>query len=99
MGWKEGDSLRKSLQGMTTNLRAFHLSNNVSVGANTDLPGDSGWSKTNKNFGGILKMLKREHQEGTSVTGRTDGPRTSTAATAIASSSDAGLYPDSRGRE
>ena len=42
MDWKNGNGLGKYRQVMTTNLRAYCLSNNLGVGATTDLHGDSG---------------------------------------------------------
>ena len=42
MSWNNGDGLGKYLQGTTTNLRAYCFSNNLGLGATTDLHGDSG---------------------------------------------------------
>ena len=42
MGWKNGDGLGKYRQGTTTNLRAYRRSDNLGVGATTDLHGDLG---------------------------------------------------------
>ena len=42
MGWKDGYGLGKYKQGMTTNLRAYRCSNNLGMGATTDLHGDLG---------------------------------------------------------
>ena len=74
MGWKEEDGILKYRQDMKTNLRAYPSSNHLGVSTTIDLHGDSGWSKTNKNFGGILLALMREHQWGTTGMGGTDGP-------------------------
>ena len=43
MGWKDSDGLGKYRQGTTTNLRAYRPSDNLGVGAMTDLNGDSGF--------------------------------------------------------
>ena len=40
MGWKDGDGMVKNQQGNTTNLRAYRRSNNLGVGARTDLHGN-----------------------------------------------------------
>ena len=42
MGWKDGNGLGKYQQGTTTNMRAYRRSNNLGVGATTDLHGDLG---------------------------------------------------------
>ena len=65
MGWKEAGSHGNPQHGMTTNLRPYCLSNNVGVGVTINLHGNPGWSKTNDNFGGVLEVLRREPQMGT----------------------------------
>ena len=40
MGWKNGNELGKYQQGTTTNLRAYRCSDNLGLGATTDLHGD-----------------------------------------------------------
>ena len=99
MGCKEGGSLGNSRQGMTTNLQAYLRSHNLDVGSTTDLHGNSGWPKTNKNFGGVLGALRRKHQGGTIGTVRMDGPPAVASTTVTASSLDAGSDTDSGGRE
>ena len=42
MDWKNGNGLGKHLLGMTTNLRAYRPSNNIGMGATTELHNDSG---------------------------------------------------------
>ena len=42
MGWNNGNRLGKYLQGMATNLRAYHRSDNLDVRLTTDLHGYSG---------------------------------------------------------
>ena len=79
---------------MTTNLRAYHRSNNLGMGATTNLHIDSGWSKTNKNFGGVIEALRREHQWGNTDTGRTDSPPTAAAAAAAAAAITASYFYD-----
>ena len=71
MGWKEGDGLKNYLQGMTNNLIAYYRSDNLGMGATTDLHSDSGWSKMNKIFGGVFEALRRDHQGSKTGTGRT----------------------------
>ena len=64
------------------------------MGATTNLHVNSGWSKTNDNFDGILKALGREQQGCSIGTGGTDGPPAAASANITASSSDSGLDPD-----
>ena len=75
---------------MTTNLQAYRRSNNLGVGDTNDLNGNSEWSKTNENFGGFLKALRRDHQGGTLAMSGTDSNSDSTTATVTESSSGAG---------
>ena len=63
MGWKYSDGIDKFIQGTTTNLRAYRCSNKLGLGETTDLHGDSIWSKTNNNFGGVLEALRREYRQ------------------------------------
>ena len=42
MDWKNGDGLGKYQQGTTNNLRAYRRSDNLGVGATTDLHGNLG---------------------------------------------------------
>ena len=42
MGWKDGYVLRKYLQVTTTNLRVYRCSDNLGLGATTDLHGSLG---------------------------------------------------------
>ena len=51
----------------------------------------------NKNFGGILKVLWREHQGATVGTVSTDFPCASYSSTTIESSTDTVSDPDARG--
>ena len=102
MGWKEGDSLRKSHQGMNTNLQAYCNSKNVGVGATANLHRNLGWPKTNENFVIILKALRRYHQGGKTGMFGFEGPptATTTATNPIKlSSSNAGSRPNLRRRE
>ena len=101
MDCTDGDVLGKYQQGLTTNLGAYGYYNNLGVGATTDLRGNSGWSKTNENFGRALGALRRDNCGGgcTMTTGETT-TRTNASATAVtASSSDARSNPDLGGRE
>ena len=68
------------------------------MGSTNNLHGDLGWSKTNKNFSGVLRALRREHQGGMMGIGGTVVPPTYSA-TIMASSSDALLGTYSGGRE
>ena len=84
---------------MTTKLRAYRHYNNLGVEATTDLHGNLGWMKMNKNFGNILKDLWRDNQGGTTGTGSTDSPPASAAATITESFSDTGSDLDLGERE
>ena len=83
---------------MTKNLRAYRCSNNLGVGAHTNLHGNLGWSKTNDNFNGFLEALRREHQGGTIGMGRTNGPPNASTTTITDSSSNDGSDMDLGGR-
>ena len=85
MECKEGGDLENSRQGMTTNLQAYLCSHNLGVGSITDLHGNSGWSETNNNFGGVLEALRRDHQVCTTGTVRMDSPPNSASTTVAAS--------------
>lgn len=61
MGWKEGKGLGKNEEGTNTNLRAVKREEGLGIGAKTDLFGDDGFSKTSKNFHGVLATLHAEH--------------------------------------
>ena len=88
IGWNEGGGLVNSQQGMTTNLQAYSNSDNLGVGATTDLHSDLGESKTNENFGSVLKALGKEHQGGMTGTDGADGPPSDPSANAMAYSSN-----------
>ena len=90
MVWKEGCGLGNFRQGMTTNLQVYNRSDNLVAGYTTDLHGYLGWSTTNNNFGGVIKVLRREHQGGKMDTGGTGGTSAATTATVMVSSSNAG---------
>ena len=64
MGWTEGKGLGKNQQGTNTNLRAIRREEGLGIGAKTDTFGDDGFSKTSKNFHGVLATLQAEHREG-----------------------------------
>ncbi len=61
MGWKEGKGLGKNQEGRNTNLRAVKREEGLGIGAKTDTFGDDGFSKTSKNFHGVLANLHAEH--------------------------------------
>ena len=64
------------------------------MGDTNDLHGYSEWSKTNDNFGSVLKLLRREHKWGTMGMDGTDVPPTASTTTVTASSSEAGSNTD-----
>jgi len=64
MGWNEGKGLGKNQQGTNTNLRAIRREEGLGIGAKTDTFGDDGFSKTSKNFHGLLANLQAEHGTG-----------------------------------
>ena len=78
---------------MTTNLNVYCCSNDLVVGATTDLHSNLGWSKINKNFGSVLRVFRRDHQGGMMGMGGNYGTPVAAAATVTVSSSDAGLDP------
>ena len=84
---------------MTTNVRVCPHSDNLEVGDTTNLHGDSGWLKTNDNFGGALEDSRRKHQEGRTWTGGMDDPIAVNTATITNPSSDAWSDPDLGGRD
>jgi Pin2-interacting protein X1 len=61
MGWSEGKGLGKNQQGTNNNLRAIRREEGLGIGAKTDTFGDDGFSKTSKNFHGVLANLHAEH--------------------------------------
>ena len=69
------------------------------MGDTTNLHGDSGRSKTNNNFGGILKALRREHQGDMVGMGSMEIPPATATATVTSSSYDSGYNTDSGGRD
>ena len=99
MVWKERYGLRNYRQGMTNNLLAYCRSDNLDVGATTDLNGNLGWLKTNGDFGGILEALRREHQGDMTGRGGTDSPTATAVATVMEYSSNVVSDPYLGGRE
>lgn len=63
MGWSHGKGLGKNQQGTSTNLRAIRREDGLGIGAKTDRFGGEGFSKTSRNFHGLLASLKAEHGE------------------------------------
>lgn len=61
MGWEEGTGLGKNKQGTVNSLRAVRRSENLGIGASSDLHGEEGFSATKSNFLGVLEKLKEEH--------------------------------------
>ena len=82
-----GRGLGKYRQGMTTNLLSYQCYNKFILGYTTDMHIDSGWLKTNGNFGGFFKALGRENQGGITGMGGIDVPPAAAAITESSSNS------------
>ena len=68
----------------------YRCSDNLGVVVTNNLYSDSGWSKRNDNFGGVLEALRREHQGVTTGKGGMCSPLDASITTITVTSSDAG---------